>query len=154
MAKIGLTDGFKLIPEGSHVFKISKVDYKEEYGKMEITLETVDGLKHIERFNLLRNDGEVNDAAMNAFSFFAKTALNDFKVTEIDEQDLVGHFIRCTARHEEVESTKYPGRTTIFVRLDDKKPADGFDDIDIPFDDEPKSKPAKKSSFDLKDLLN
>ena len=80
MAKIGLTEGFKLIPEGSHVFKISKVDYKEEYGKMEVTLETVDGLKHIERFSLLRPDGETNPGAMNAFSYFAKVALNDFRL--------------------------------------------------------------------------
>ena len=152
MAKIGLTDGFKLIPEGSHVFKISKVDYKEEYGKMEVTLETVDGLKHIERFSLLRPDGEINPGAMNAFSYFAKVALNDFTVKEIDEQDLVGHFMRCVCRHEEVESTRHPGQTTKFVRLDDKEPADGFEDIDIPFDDEPK-KPAKKSSFDLDSLL-
>ena len=155
MAKIGLTEGFKLIPEGSHVFKISKVDYKEEYGKMEVTLETVDGLKHIERFSLLRPDGETNPGAMNAFSYFAKVALNDFTVKEIDEQDLVGHFMRCVVRHEEVESTRYPGQTTKFVRLDDKEPADGFEDIDIPFDDEkPKAKPAKKqSSFDLDSLL-
>lgn len=152
MAKIGLTDGFKLIPEGSHVFKISKVDYKEEYGKMEVTLETIDGLKHIERFNLLRNDGEVNEGAMNAFSFFAKTALNDFQVREIDEQDLVGHYIRCNVRHESVDSNKYPGKMTTFVRLDDKESADGFDDIDIPFDTPEKVSP-KKSSFDLDSLL-
>ena len=37
-----------------------------------------------------------------------------------------------------------------FVRLDDKSPADGFDDIDIPFDD---PKPAKKKNFDLDSLL-
>ena len=152
MAKIGLTEGYKLIPEGSHVFKVAKVDYKEEYGKLEVHLETVDGTTHIERFNLLRSNGEVNPGAINAFSFFAKTCLNDFSVKEIDEQDLVGHFIRCTVRHEEVESTKYPGSFTKFVRLDDKAPADGFDDIDIPFDTEP-AKPAKKKNFDLDSLL-
>ena len=34
MAKIGLTEGFVLIPEGWHVFKITKVTYKEEFGKI------------------------------------------------------------------------------------------------------------------------
>ena len=151
MAKIGLTEGYKLIPEGSHVFKITAVNYKEEYGKLEVTMETVDGTKHIERFSLLRNDGTQNEGAINAFSYFAKTALNDFKVKEIDEQDLVGHYMRCVVRHDKVESTKYPGQTTTFVRLDDKESADSFDDIDIPFDDE-KPKAGQKS-FDLGSLL-
>ena len=152
MAKIGLTSGFKLIPEGSHVFQIVKVVYKEEFGKMEVTMQTIDGMQHIERFSLLRPDGEVNPGAMNAFSFFAKTALNDFTVDEIDEQDLVGHFMRCTVEHEDVESTRTPGKMLTFARLGDKEPADGFDDIDIPFDDKPKAA-GKQSSFDLNALL-
>lgn len=157
MAKIGLTNGFQLIPEGSHVFQIVKVNYDEEFGKMEVTMQTVDGLQHIERFSLLKKDGEVNEGAMNAFSFFAKTALNDFSVQEIDEQDLKGHFMRCVVEHEEVESTRTPGKMLKFARLADKEPADGFDDIDIPFDDpKPAPKPAakKQSSFDLNALLN
>lgn len=30
MAKIGLSEGFSLIPKGTHVFQIVKVNYKEE----------------------------------------------------------------------------------------------------------------------------
>ena len=155
MAKIGLTSGFQLIPEGSHVFQIMKVEYDEEFGKMAVTMQTVDGLQHIERFSLLKKDGEVNDGAMNAFSYFAKVALNDFSVQEIDEQDLKGHFMRCMVEHEEVESNRTPGKMVKFARLADKEPADGFDDIDIPFDDKPAPKPAtkKQSSFDLNSLL-
>ena len=154
MAKIGLTSGFQLIPEGSHVFQIVKVEYDEEFGKMAVTMQTVDGLQHIERFSLLKKDGEVNDGAMNAFSYFAKVALNDFSVQEIDEQDLKGRFMRCQVEHEEVESNKTPGKMLKFVRLADKEPADGFDDLDIPFD-KPAPKPAakKQSSFDLNALL-
>ena len=154
MAKIGLTNGFQLIPEGSHVFQIVKVNYDEEFGKMEVTMQTVDGLQHIERFSLLKKDGEVNDGAMNAFSYFAKTALDDFSVQEIDEQDLVGHFMRCVVEYEELESNKTPGKMLKFVRLADKEPADGFDDIDIPFDDPKPAKAApKKQAFDLNALL-
>lgn len=36
MAKIGLTEGFTLIPEGTHVFQITDVKYKEDFGKLEI----------------------------------------------------------------------------------------------------------------------
>lgn len=155
MAKIGLTEGFKLIPEGSHVFRITGVKYDEDFGKMEVTMETVDGGRHIERFNLLKANGEVNDGAMNAFSYFAKAALNDFSVQEIDEQDLVGHYLRCTVRHDKVESTKYPGKMTTFVRLDDKEAADGYDDVDIPWD-QPTAKGAGKAAakdYDLDGLL-
>ena len=155
MAKIPLTDGFQIIPEGSHVFQIVKVDYDEEFGKMEITMLTQDGLQHIERFSLLKKDGEVNDGAMNAFSYFAKVALNDFSVKEIDEQDLKGCFMRCVVEHEQVESNRTAGKMLTFARLTDKEPADGFDDIDIPWDDKPVPKPAakKQSSIDLNALL-
>lgn len=155
MAKIGLTEGFVLIPKGWHVFKITKVTYKEEFGKMEVEMMTVDGQKHIERFSLLGKDGKPNAGAMNAFSYFAKTALDDFKVQEIDEQDLVGHFMRCLVEHEEVESNQRPGKMVTFVRLDKKEPAEGYDDIKIPFDEDEKpaaSKP-KQSGFDLNALL-
>ena len=60
MAKIGLTEGFSLIPEGSHVFQITEVKYKEDFGKMEVTMQTATGQKHTERFSLLDKDGELD----------------------------------------------------------------------------------------------
>lgn len=128
MAKIGLSEGFTLIPEGTHVFQITEVNYKEDFGKMEVSMRTVSGQKHIERFSLLNKDGESNDGGLNAFSYFAKCALNDFTLQEIDEQDLVGCFIRCEVEHTEVESNKKPGKYVTFVNLADKEPADGFDE--------------------------
>ena len=93
MAKIGLTEGFTLIPEGTHVFQITDVKYKEDFGKLEIYMQTQNGSKHIERFSLLKSDGSPNEGAYNAFSYFAKTALGNFDLTEIDHTDLIGHFI-------------------------------------------------------------
>lgn len=140
MAKIGLTEGFSLIPKGTHVFQIVKVNYKEDFGKMEITMQTATGQKHVERFSLLNKDGEPNEGGLNAFSYFAKVALNDFSLTEIDHEDLVGHFIRCVVDHEEVESNRTPGKMLKFVRLGDKEAADGFDEVPAA----PASAPAKK----------
>lgn len=163
MAKIGLTEGFSLIPKGTHVFKIVEVKYKEDFGKMEVTMQTATGQKHVERFSLLDKNGEPNQGAMNAFSYFAKTALNDFSLTEIDHEDLMGHFIRCEVNHEEVESNRTPGKMLNFVRLGDKAPADGFDDAPASPDPAPKPKakeeaPAPtggkaKPKFDLDSLL-
>ena len=79
MAKIGLSEGFTLIPKGTHVFKIVEVKYKEDFGKMEIVMQLASGQKHTERFSLLNADGEPNQGGLNAFSYFAKTALNDYE---------------------------------------------------------------------------
>lgn len=128
MAKIGLTEGFTLIPKGIHVFLITQVNYKEDFGKMEVTMQLATGQKHVERFSLLNKDGEPNQGGLNAFSYFAKTALNDFSLQEIDEQDLVGCYIRCEVDHEEVESNRTSGKMLKFVRLGDKESADGFDE--------------------------
>lgn len=95
---------------------------------MEITMQLANGQKHVERFSLLNKDGEPNQGGLNAFSYFAKVALGDFNLTEIDHEDLVGCFIRCEVDHEEVESNRTPGKMLKFVRLGDKEPADGFDE--------------------------
>lgn len=167
MAKIGLTEGFSLIPKGTHVFQITGVKYKEDFGKMEIAMQTVTGQKHVERFSLLNKDGEPNQGGLNAFSYFAKVALNDFSLTEIDHEDLVGHFIRCEVDHEEVESNRTPGKMLNFVRLGDKEPADGFDNeaaapSPAPAKKEPTEKAASvtqtatasgKKHFDLNSIL-
>jgi len=139
MAKIGLSEGFSLIPKGTHVFKIVGVKYDEDFGKMEVTMQLASGQKHIERFSLLNSDGEANQGGLNAFSYFAKVALNDFSLTEIDEQDLVGCYLRCEVDHEEVESNRTPGKMLKFARLGDKEPADGFDE-------EPAVAPKKQSN--------
>lgn len=153
MARIGLTEGFTVIPKGTHVFKITAVKYKEDFGKMEVTMQTASGAKHIERFSLMGKDGEVNEGAMNAFSFFAKTALNDFNVQEIDEQDLVGHFMRCEVDHEKVESNKTPDKYVTFVRLTEKFPADGFDEEVKKPEPSSTSVTNNKKSFDLNSIL-
>lgn len=151
MAKINLSEGFTLIPEGTHVFQITEVNYKEDFGKMEVTMRTAKGQKHVERFSLLNKDGEPNDGGLNAFSYFAKCAMNDFTISDLDEQELVGHFIRCGVEHEEVESTKKPGKFLKFVRLVDKEPADGFDE---PVQEKKSPAPAKKAApFDLNSIL-
>lgn len=133
MAKIKLSDGgFTLVPEGTHVFKIASVLYKEDFGKLEITMETATGLKHTERFSLLKPDGSENQGALNAFSYFAKVALDDFAKQEIDPQDLVGHFMECDVTHDVQPSNHEPGKTVTFVRLGDKRSSTGWSATETP----------------------
>ena len=130
MAKIKLSEGgFTLIPEGVTTFKIVGVEYKEDFGKMAVEMQTKTGAKHTERFTLLKQDGEVNAGALKAFSYFAKTALNNYQLDEIDESDLVGCYITATVKHEEYDYTdKKTGelKTGKSARLNDYAVAVGF----------------------------
>lgn len=146
MAKIKLSEGFKPLPEGTYVFKITKVSYKEDYGKLELTLTTEDGRSTVERYSLMKSNGEMNEGACAAFSYMARAALNDMDVEEIDHDDLVGHFVRATVEHEQVESNKTPGKMLTFVRLTDKEPADGWGTA-------AKAEEAPAASMNLDELL-
>lgn len=126
MAKIPLSSGFTVIPEGTYVFKITGVEYKEAFGKLTVNMETKDGKKHTERFSLLTSNGTPNQGALNAFSYFARVALNDTSVEEIDEHDLIGHFIECDVTHDVVPNKNDPNKTMTFARLGDKRPSDGW----------------------------
>lgn len=141
MAKIGLSSGFTLIPEGRTVFLITGCEYKEKFGKIEVSLETKNKQKHKERFDITKEGG------LNAFSFFAKTALQDFDLDEIDHEAIVGCYIAADVKHTVQPHRDDPSKTVTFVNLDGKFPADGFDDggIETPA---PKAKatPAKKSA--------
>ena len=129
MAKIRLTEGgFSLIPEGTTTFKIVGVEYKEDFGKMSVDMQTKSGSKHTERFTLMKNDGNVNEGALKAFSYFAKTALNNYSLEEIDHEDLVGCYITATVKHEEYDYTNKDGerKNGKSARLSDYAVAVGF----------------------------
>ena len=153
MGRISLSNGYTPIPEGTHIFKIIGVTYKEEYGKLEIKMQTREGLTHTERYTLVTKDGEQNDGALSAFSFFARTALNDFSAQDIDPEELVGYFMECDVEHDVQASSKNPDKTVTFVRLAEKRSSEGW------VEEEPSSAvsnaPAHKSGqpLDLDALL-
>lgn len=157
MARLPLTGGFTVIPEGTYVFYIYSVEYDEDFGKMIIKLITADGKKHQERFSLKNDDDTINEKAMNAFSFFAKTAINNFDATDIDTDELVGHYIRAEIVHTESVSRKDGTTKLVFANIGNKTPAEGFDDE--PCDATKQVMGAKKtaapapSSYDLDTLL-
>lgn len=165
MARISMTSGFVLCPEGNHIFRIYDVIYKEEFGKLEIKMVTADGITHTERFNLLTAVGTPNDKAYNAFSFFAKTALNDFSVEDIDHTDIINHYIGATVVHNEQPSKDDPTKTVKFANLTDKWVAFEFDKTPVAkaltlgneVKEEPKQKPQPKPTeskgLDLDSLL-
>jgi len=144
MAKIKLSKGgFTPIPEGTHVFKITGAEYDEDFGIVEIQMVTADGRKNSERFFLMNQDGEPNEGAFNAFSSFARIALNDFTIEELDPADLVGCFFQADVTHDIQPSKNDPNKTVTWVRLNNWKPSEGFAE----------KGQASKGSIDLDELL-
>ncbi len=137
--KLSENTGFTIIPEGEHIFKVEDVEYDKDFGVIEIDLITKNGMKHKERFRLIRNDGEVNQGALNAFSYTARVLMNDFSLKEIDHRDLIGRYMKAEVKHNVVPSAKDPSKNLTFVNLGDKYPADGFeedsDEEDVSLDD-------------------
>lgn len=132
MARIPMTSGFTLIPEGEYVFRIYDVTYDEVWGKLEVKLVNAQGMTHTERFMLKDQNDEPNEKALAAFSYFAKTALNDFGIEEIDHRDLIDHYIRAEVVHTKLPSKKDPNKMVTFANFSEKSPADGFDTEPVP----------------------
>lgn len=128
MARIPMTSGFVLIPEGEYIFRIYDASYDEEFGKIEVKLVNAQGMTHTERFSIKDNDDNFNEKALNAFSYFAKTAMNDFSLEDIEPEELIDHYICAEVIHTKVPSNKDPNKTVTFANLGDKSPADGFDE--------------------------
>lgn len=103
MARIPLTSGFTICPEGTYTFTVSKVEYDETFGTLRIFFAAEGGQKHDERYNLLNQDGSPNDKAMNAFSFLAKNILGNFDATDVDPDELVGRKITAEITHTEAQ---------------------------------------------------
>lgn len=131
MAKMKLSEcGFSIVPEGVTVFKVMEVDDSkyEDFGKLVVKLQTASGQTHNEQFTLTKANGELNEGARKAWSYFARTCLNNFNADEIDTQDIVGCYIQATVKHETYTRTKgeKAGTEGTAVRLNDYTVSTGF----------------------------
>ena len=129
MATIQMTNSnFTVCPEGRHIFRIYKVDFNPDFGKVVVYMVNAQGITHRENFGLMRADGSMNDGACNAFSYFARTALNDYTREAIDHTELVNHYIGAEVKHTVQPNRNDPSKTVTFANLvGEKWVADGFD---------------------------
>lgn len=109
---------FQIIPEGTYTFTIKKVEFDEEFGKLQLTLTNDKDQWTKETYSLMNGDNW-NEGALNAFSYMAHCALHNFKVKDIDPSELVGCQFIATVEHRKVPSTKNEGRTVTFTSLTD-----------------------------------
>ena len=160
MANIQLTGGYTVCPEGRHIFRIYKVDYDKEFGKLAVHMVNAKGITHVERFSLKISKDVMNEKACNAFSFFAKTALNNFQLDEIDHTDLVNHYIGCEIVHNVQPNRNDPTKTVTFVNAAEKWVAEGFDTepcekaLTLGMEAEKSDTPAPSGDVDLNSLLD
>lgn len=127
MARIPMTSGFVLIPEGTYVFRVYDATYDEDFGRIEVKLVNAQGMTHTERFSIKDKNDEFNEKALNAFSYFAKTVMNNYGLEDVDPEELINHYICAEVVHTTMPSRNDPSKTVTFANLGDKFPADGFD---------------------------
>lgn len=113
MAKIQLSEGSGMIAEGTHVLKVTEVQYDEDFGKLKLELQNSAGQKVFQNYGLLNKEGEPVQGAINAFSYFAKTCLNDFSLEEIDHDDLLGCYVKAKVKHEKYENNDGEEKTSV-----------------------------------------
>ncbi len=131
MARIPMTSGFSVIPEGGYVFRVYGTNYNEDFGRLEIKLVNAKGQTHTERFTLKDINDEWNEKALNAFSYFAKTVMNDYSLEDIDPEQLVDHYIWAEVKHTTQLNRNDPSKTVTFVNLGEKAPAEGFEETPV-----------------------
>lgn len=145
MARIPMTGGFTPMDEGVQVLRIYGVEYKETFGNLTIYMVNAQGQTMREVFRFKGKDGKPNEGAMNAFSYFAKTAMDNFSMEDVDPEELVGHYIQVEVVHNESDGRTYAnlGR--------DKAVAYEFDESPVPealsmtlTKDKPKAKDKKQ----------
>lgn len=125
MGFIALTD-YQPLEEGVHNFKIVAVDFKEDFMKLSITLRTKYGAETYVNFNFLGNDGKPNEVANRIFSFFARTALHDKDVKQVDPETLVGRYVQATASKRTYTNKDGEEKTAFDIK--NFKEINGFDD--------------------------
>lgn len=149
--------GFQLCPEGRRVFKITKVDDNdyEKFGDLTIQLQDKKGNTHKETFKTINTNGEVNEGACKALSFFISTALNNFELEghEVELQDITNHYIEGEIKHEKLTS-KTNGKEYTNARFGDWKPATNFENDTTSSVVKKKVKVEEESTEDIDDFLN
>ena len=134
MATIQMTGKtFTVCPEGRHIFRIYRVDFNEEFGKVTVHMVNAQGNTLMQNYGLMNADGSMNDSICNAFSYFARTALNDYSRESIDHTELVGHYIGAEVVHKVQPNKNDPTKSVTFANLvGEKWAASGFDTTPVP----------------------
>ena len=122
MAKINLsenTGGSYIKEAGKNVLlQITHAKYNPDFGKVEMTLSNEKGETMNNNFGLMNNDGSINEKALKAFSYFARVAVGDWDRDDIEDEELVGCYIRADISLKEGKEKNKDGEIMMFANLD------------------------------------
>jgi hypothetical protein len=146
MAKIKLvesTGGAYINQAGSKVLlRITKSNYDQDFGKVEITLENEKGELVNNNFGLMSQDGSMNEGAIKAFSYFARVAIGDWGRDDIEDEELVGCYVRADIKMVKGSKPNKDGEILEYANLDKVYMTDDtFDDQKTLEVSKPKAKP-------------
>lgn len=116
----------RILPAGDCVLLIKKVDFNENFGKLAIYLENKDGIQHIERYNLLKPNGDINNYPCELASSFALACFGN-DIADYDPVEMKGHYIHATVLHREYKTENEEIRTYVNIAYN-KAPAKGFEE--------------------------
>lgn len=120
MARIKLSNGFSITPEGKYEFCIMETNYDEVFQKLTLKMQTEGGVTHTERLNFIKKDNTPNEFALGQFSRIAKACLpEEYDLDDVDPSDLNNLWFRCEISHEVVPSTTDSSKTFTFVRMEE-----------------------------------
>lgn len=126
MITLPLTGGFAPMDEGEQVLRIYGVEYDERKANLTIHMINAQAQTMREVFRFKKANNETNEGAMNAFSYFAKVAMGDFELTELNPENLVNRYIRVEVVHNEHNGNTYANLGW------NKEHAEDFDEDPVP----------------------
>lgn len=117
--KLSESSGKFISKAGENVLlKITKAKYDQEFGKVEIVLENEHGETVNNNFGLLNQDESANEGAIKAFSYFSRVALGDWGRDEVEEDELVGRFVRADIKMVKGSKPSKDGKVLEFANID------------------------------------
>lgn len=140
MAKIQLTGTFPILPEGEYILKITNVLYNEVKDVVTVYFITQDNRPHKEPYYFKNREGKTNDAGINNFSKMVHDALQDYNITSIEHDEIIGRYLHCTIVHKEYPDRYNNIQTSATIK--EHSPANGFDDTS-----------STENNYDLDNLL-
>ncbi|MDL2280349.1 hypothetical protein LJC10_00650 [Selenomonadales bacterium OttesenSCG-928-I06] len=141
---------FTLVPAGEQVLRIKEVDDSnyEEFDKLVVIYEDVDGNTLKENFMFTNNDDEPNETADWIYTKLGRLALQDQTLDEIDYEDFPDCYILAEIEHR--EGSKGGTFANIKKYIDS---ADGFEKKKSSKKETKKEAPEEPKKMSFKDRL-
>lgn len=136
MAKLKLTEAWHALEVGDDcILTISKVEYKEKLGRIEVFFKDAQGGSGTEIFKVGvpgKKKTRANEVALSIFSTLAKAAMLDWNYEEIDPLDLVAKTVKAEVYVQKDEDS---GKTYVHAKRYRFAP-EKLENADDDFDDE------------------